>query len=353
MDSITAKLYAHESYKKDEKANLIFELTNHSKVPVHILKWNTPLEGLKSDCLNVKKNGRPVSYDGLLIKRGQPQPNDFIMLHPGESISNKIDVSEAYNISKPGQVKVDYKTDSLKYYDEPPTAEFLSAETSRKSFKKTPRIKVQSKQAAFKIAGGTKEKLTKGEQVRQAEAKKAPTSKKKINMAKAIAGLRPCVFNGGTPQRQAIVKAAHQNGYDLTLAVLNSMAKNPDYKLWFGTYAKTRFNKIKANYQKIKSDFETKEFTYDLTGQGCGTGVYAYTYRGATTIWLCSAFWTSPDAGTDSRAGTMVHEHSHASAATDDNAYGQEGPDGCKHLALTNPSKAIKNADSHEYYAKG
>jgi peptidyl-Lys metalloendopeptidase len=49
----------------------------------------------------------------------------------------------------------------------------------------------------------------------------------------------------------------------------------------------------------------------------------------------------------------MVHEHSHASANTDDLAYGQDGPDGCKQLAISNPAKAIKNADSHEYYAKG
>jgi peptidyl-Lys metalloendopeptidase len=353
MESITARLYAHESYKKDEKTNLIFELTNHSNIPVHILKWNTPLEGLKSDCLNVKKNGKAVSYDGMLVKRGQPQPNDFITLHPGESISNKVDVSEAYNISTPGQVKVDYKTDSLKYYDEPPTAEFLSIARIGRGLKKTSRIKVESKQASFKIAGGTKPKLTKGEQHRQAQAKQAGKTKKKISTLALAGGLIPCACNGGTPQRQETAKLAHQNGYDLTLAVLTTMAKNADYKLWFGSYSKVRFNKVKSHYQKIKSEFESKEFTYDLSGQGCGSGVYAYTYKGAATIWLCSAFWTSPDTGTDSRAGTMVHEHSHASAGTDDNAYGQDGADGCKQLALTNPGSAINNADSHEYYAKG
>lgn len=350
MDSLAVKLYSHETYKKDEKANLIFELTNHSKVPVHILKWNTPLEGLKSDCLNVKKNGKPVSYDGLLIKRGQPQPNDFITLHPGESISNKIDVGEAYNISKPGEVKVDYKPESLKYYEEQPTADFLSKAVTDKSSKKASLIKVQTKQAAFKIAGGTKERLTKGEQLRQLESKNIISTKKKVSVD---GGLKSCVFNGGTADRQAIVRTAHQNGYNLTVAALNSMTKNAFYKLWFGVYTKTRFNKVKSDYQKIKNDFENKEFTYDLTGQSCGNGVYAYTYKGAATIWLCSAFWTAPDTGTDSRAGTMVHEHSHASANTDDLAYGQDGPDGCKQLAISNPAKAIKNADSHEYYAKG
>jgi len=39
-----------------------------------------PLEGLKSDCLSVNKNGKKVSYDGMLIKRGEPGPGDFVTL---------------------------------------------------------------------------------------------------------------------------------------------------------------------------------------------------------------------------------------------------------------------------------
>ena len=95
---------------------------------------------------------------------------------------------------------------------------------------------------------------------------------------------------------------------------------------------------------------ESKTFTYDLTGTGCGSGVFAYTYRGTTTIWMCDAFWSAPATGTDSKAGTMVHEHSHASAFTDDTTYGQPN---CRKLAVNSPDKATKNADSHEYYVGG
>lgn len=346
MNSITVKLYSHDQYRKDEQTNLIFELTNHTKQPVHVLKWNTPLEGLKSDCLVVNKNGKPVRYDGLMIKRGQPGPGDFVTLQPGQSVNSKIDVGEAYNISSPGLVKVDYKPEKLTFLNEQPTevslAKSLLAGTSVK------KLKIETRQASFTIKGGTKPRLPIGAQLRQSEQKKKVPAKKKA--VPAVAGLLPCVFKGGTADQKAIVHTAHQNGYNLTLNVLTSMANNPEYKLWFGKYAKVRFNKVKNDYNKIRTDFENKQFTYDLSLQGCGSGVYAYTYKGGSTIWLCEAFWAAPDTGTDSRAGTLVHEHSHASAYTDDIAYGQ---DGCKQLARSNPAKAINNADSHEYYAKG
>jgi len=346
MESISAKLYSHDQYKKDEHTHLIFELTNHTKQPLHILKWNTPLEGLKSDCLSVNKNGRRVSYDGLLIKRGQPGPADFVTLQPGQSISNKIDIGEAYNISSPGKVKVDYKPEKLTYFDEQPAIENLARAMPLSKAKKAQKI-IETKPATFTIKGGAKPQLPIGALLREADQKKETLSKKK---AKPAVGLMPCLFKGGTPDQQDTVNKAHQNGYNLTLQVLKDMANNLEYKLWFGKYTKTRFNKVKGDYKKIKAGFEEKQFTYDLTGQGCDTGVFAYTYKGGTTIWLCDAFWQAPDTGTDSRAGTLVHERSHASAFTDDITYGQ---DGCKRLAVSAPAQAVNNADSHEYFAKG
>ena len=55
--------------------------------------------------------------------------------------------------------------------------------------------------------------------------------------------------------------------------------------------------------------------------------------------------------GTDSKGGTLVHEMSHfnAVAATDDHAYGQSA---AKSLATSNPTRALDNADNHEYFAE-
>jgi peptidyl-Lys metalloendopeptidase len=68
-------------------------------------------------------------------------------------------------------------------------------------------------------------------------------------------------------------------------------------------------------------------------------------------VCLCNAFWSAPATGTDSKAGTLIHETSHFTvvAGTQDYVYGQSA---CKSLAISGPNKAINNADSHEYFAE-
>jgi peptidyl-Lys metalloendopeptidase len=85
---------------------------------------------------------------------------------------------------------------------------------------------------------------------------------------------------------------------------------------------------------------------------GCNQNYYAYVYPSKPyEIFVCKAFWSAPNTGTDSRAGTLIHEMSHFNvvAATDDHVYGQSG---AKSLAISDPAKAIDNADSHEYFAE-
>ena len=80
--------------------------------------------------------------------------------------------------------------------------------------------------------------------------------------------------------------------------------------------------------------------------------VYAYVYpNDPYKIYLGRVYWTAPAAGTDSQAGTLIHEMSHFTnvAGTDDVVYGQTG---AKSLAISNPDAAITNADSHEYFAE-
>ena len=69
------------------------------------------------------------------------------------------------------------------------------------------------------------------------------------------------------------------------------------------------------------------------------------------TIYLCGGFWTSSTIGTDSRAGTLVHESSHwtANGGTYDYAYGQAN---CKQLAITNQYEALFNGDNYAYFAE-
>jgi Lysine-specific metallo-endopeptidase len=358
MDTIAANLYAHESYSTDQGVHLIFELVNHSKKAVHVLKWNTPLEGLQSDCLDVSKNGKPVEYDGRMVKRGAPGPEDFLTIEPGKSVSSKVDISGAYDVGNAAKFKAGFKSELLTYYTEPPTADFLMAAISKKPKQK--KIKLVSRTAAFTMKRAGRKIITEGEQARRKEGNINSTSpatiKKKIqaediSMSLALRTAKPCRIKGGTPEQTPIIMRAHQHGYELASVALALMRKkNPAFGIWFGAYSKAHFDKVKTDFFKIKYDFENKRFTYDLSRYKCGRSDYAYTYKRTATIWLCSAFWTAPPTGADSQAGTLVHEHSHASASTDDNGYGEIL---CKKLAKDNPAKAVRNADSHEFFARG
>ena len=66
---------------------------------------------------------------------------------------------------------------------------------------------------------------------------------------------------------------------------------------------------------------------------------------------MCNAYWNAPLTGTDSKAGTLIHEMSHFTivADTDDYVYGQTA---ARNLANTNPTNAVDNADNHEYFAE-
>jgi peptidyl-Lys metalloendopeptidase len=118
---------------------------------------------------------------------------------------------------------------------------------------------------------------------------------------------------------------------------------------WFGIYAKQRYERVTDNFDKIWDALENKGITFNC---GCDEDVYAYVYPTRPyEIFLCKLFWRASLTGTDSRSGTIVHEVSHFNvvAGTDDYVYGQPG---CKNLAINDPSDAIANADSHEYFAE-
>jgi len=121
------------------------------------------------------------------------------------------------------------------------------------------------------------------------------------------------------------------------------------YTTWFGTYDSSRKTTVQDHFRLISGN-TFSSFTYDCSCTKAG--VFAYVYPDQFgSIYLCPAFWNAPVTGTDSRAGTIVHEASHftKNGGTKDYAYGQTN---CKNLATSNPAQAIFNADSHEYFTE-
>jgi peptidyl-Lys metalloendopeptidase len=121
------------------------------------------------------------------------------------------------------------------------------------------------------------------------------------------------------------------------------------YTWWFGSYNSSRYSTVRTHFNNICSALSSQPFTFDCT---CTDSYYAYVYPNQPyKIYLCNAFWSAPNTGTDSKAGTIVHETSHFTVVggTDDWAYGQSA---AHSLAGSNPARAVDNADSHEYFAE-
>lgn len=331
-----------------------FSLTNASKQDVAVLTWNTPLDRVTTDCLDVEVDGKAIEYDGPMVKRGAPMASDYVTLAPGQTVEAEFAVSNAYDTSKPGAYEIRLKRGIGDVFAERTASK---AATTLALGKRSAAHERVSARTRFTIEKGLGGHFTLGEAARQQErfartAMEAVARRKmKLRKKKSPKGApRSALYFGGTSEQQEAARTAHSDGYKLASIALAAVANDQHYLEWFGPHTATRFARVKATLEAVKLDMETEEFIYNLTGSGCNPGVYAYTYKGTNTIWLCDGFWHAPTQGADSKAGTILHEHSHSDASTDDVRYGQMA---CRQLAKENPDAAVGNADTYEYYAGG
>lgn len=331
------RIIALQQLNADGSVMVTFELTNIGPDDVYVLKRDTPLEGLKSDCLDVRVNCEKVLYDGYLLKRSEPNMEDFVLVKAGQTVSETFDISLAYDVSTPGTYDIRFDETKLVV---------ISAETRKLSMREA---KAAATTTDVENLPGVLSHDSNTVRQTIGAAMRTEAKKKRTGTESSATGLKKPVIKGANATQKTEIEAAHKTGYDYTFAAIGNVEDNDTYKLWFGEHTSARATIVKDNYAKIRLRMETVEFTYDLTGSECTDDTYAYTTIGGSTIWLCAQFWAADATGFDSKAGTVVHEHSHASARTEDLVYRQ---DPCKELARTNPVKAIRNADTHEYFAE-
>lgn len=329
---------------------VVFELSNTCDQDVHILKRCTPLEGLISDCFDVTRDGIPVPYDGPVLKRTPASKKEYVLLKAGETIEHSVDLSTCYQVSTPGKYEVRFRG----------TIHDVQAKPDYRKMKKITaegRVPMQLKARGkkFTVRPGGRGRATSGEVARSIDeserlkSRPKKSKKKKVKRRRRAQAMDPILVGGDAAEKNA-TKKAHRDGFALAVESLSSLANDDRYKEWFGRHTASRFRKVKRLLTKTRDAMKDVEFTYQLDGSGCPPNTYAYTYHDLTTIWLCQVFWDSTATGTDSKAETILHEHTHATALTDDHAYGQED---CRQLAIDDPATAIDNADNYAYYSGG
>jgi peptidyl-Lys metalloendopeptidase len=335
--SVILELNSQEYNAKDRQI-LKFTLTNNSNEKVNVLKWQTPLEGIKNDMFWVKRQDEVAVYLGKIVKRAAPKPHDYVTLDPKESISTDFDISEIYDITKSGTYTVEFDSNVLDLGTEEPKT--LSKKLARTGKSRTQ--KLRSKVVQFELVEDRNAKQSKGIALAWTEQMSAVTE---------VSNFRSCSTDQQNQLNNAL-EAAKTMAKESQSALTTISQGNKRYTEWFGDFTVQNYDKIKNDYDKIVDALDSKPIIFNCSMQDCTDGVFAYVFPVRPyEIFLCGAFWAADLIGTDSRAGTLIHELSHFNvvAGTDDNVYGQTN---CRQLARTDPLEAIANADSHEYFAE-
>ena len=84
-----------------------FVLANPSSEPVWFLRWNTPIEGWAGSPFTVTgPDGNEVAYAGPMVKRANPNAEDYVQIPPGAEVDAIADLTEVYDLSKPGRYRL-------------------------------------------------------------------------------------------------------------------------------------------------------------------------------------------------------------------------------------------------------
>ncbi|HKI04209.1 MAG TPA: M35 family metallo-endopeptidase [Thermoanaerobaculia bacterium] len=319
-----------------DAVNVGFSLTNQGADDLFVLKWKTPLAGFEADLLIVERDGERVPYTGRLAKRAAPRAADYIRIPAGETVSATFDLSSVYDMRQPGDYTVRFAATGIDVVRQ----DFRAGRTAVGVLDV-----LESEMAAISLTG----RDLRGEE---------PAFEALVARPAGAKALTPTFLNCSNANITSIGSALTNaqsyatNAYNYLVGLPTaSRSTSQRYTTWFGAYTSSRYSTVQTHYNSIKNAFAGQTFQLDCD---CASdnSLYAFVYTNQPYhVHLCGAFFAAPATGTDSKAGTLVHETSHFTvvAGTNDYAYGQTA---CKRLATKTPNKAVANADSHEYFAE-
>lgn len=329
--SLAATLEIAETLETGESVPVQFSLKNDSSDDVRMLVWGTPLEGVYGRIFKVLRNGDPVPYEGIVVRRGEPTADDYIVIPAGQSVSAEVDLAKSYNFSAAAEYEVAFVTSKA--------ADVRRATDTRVATLATmERAEISSQPVRVRV-NTTTPRTPQAEPQRRLNREARQATYNSCSAAEegaaADADFAANLWSIMIVDRLEALTVVQQQNYAL-------------HQTWFGAWNAGRYQTVLDTWRSLENVFNHEDITYDCSRDGCGAGWYAYVYAGGPNeVWLCDAFFTSGTTGYYSQATTIIHELSHESADTDDIEYGTAA---CQTLATNDPASAIINADNYAFF---
>ena len=329
---LSVSMLADSSSAQAFMGTVQFRVTNNSSEKLMVPYYNLPGDSTENKLFQVHLDGKPATYTGKLVKRGAPTDADMVTFQAYETKVFSVDLSKSYDLSKTGNYTVAFR--SFLQGAKTNTGRRLANSDGRMATLESPTLKL------WVEGNHTLKSLQSGENQR-----KPGGSGTVVNGVTYVGCSSTQITGAGNAVSQARSYSENSKGY------LAGNNQGPRYTTWFGAYTSSRYATVNQHFVAIDSAMDQSGGQIKINC-GCHQNYYAYVYPTRPyEIFVCNAFWSAPTGGTDSKGGTLIHEMSHFNvvAGTDDWVYGQSG---AKSLAISDPTKAIDNADSHEYFAE-
>ncbi|KAG8717593.1 hypothetical protein FRC09_014040 [Ceratobasidium sp. 395] len=316
-------------------------ITNIDHLSITVIVTNTGTETLKvlKDPRGVLSSAKTHTFD-VVGKKGSPKftgmfvkyspdyivkrnkPADFVTLTPGQTFKLTHKLAGAYDFTTTGAGE--YTFDPFTVF---PYVNVSGRLATIKAVARPVKITIRGKLAAA---------------INISKFKPRSLDSRRVSFVGCSARSRPQIYTA-VREANSYVSAATKYLNELNGAT-------PRYTTWFGAYSAENAATVRSHFSLMGSS--ASRMTYDCITCGNVDGWYAFVIpEQPGRIYLCDLFWLAPVTGSSSRAGTIVHELSHFSiyGGTLDYVYGKPG---AMALALRDPSEAIMNADSHQFFAE-
>jgi len=319
--SPTAELVVSES---GSRVVLQATLVNGGAEPIKVLRRAIGADGVVGNAFTVTRRGQPVARTHAMVKYAAPQPADYLTVPAGGTWVYTVDLSSDFAFT----VTAEY---AIRLVAADP---LLVLDTDGRVITTT----LTSVTAVAVITGRPVEKAPAA----------APTARTTIGtLSLATVG---CSAGEQTTVTTSVADAGTYAG--AAVQYFGDRRAGARYVQWFGAYDATRWERVQDNFEAADAVLDAGAITVVCHDALCGSNTFAFVYPTQPyTVHVCDAFWTAPATGTDSQAGTLIHEFMHFTtiAGTDDWAYGQTL---AAALAVSNPEQALDNSDNYEYFVE-